>query len=605
MFYTFCHTLRFTTFIALLALTLATYAREISIIELKDEDKEHFDKFRELFLTGTPEDFYTYTEKYAEELRSKEYYNLYYKLKNNQGFYALRHRQVYRAMQFAKELENDVRNDDHMEYFYLPLGLMGDIYHSSHDTQRAEDYFLRAIDEVDNRDPKFTMRIYHSLAEMMSITRPKEALEWTEKATQMAKSTGNIEYLSLSLGMKGYVLLLSGKSKEFLQNYEDYIGLRSQKNTDFNPRYNNIMEVGRMAFNNELSAAINKVREGKLAVDSSLVMMNLHALAGETDSCFQDIRHRYVELDSIYSLSHEASFGDLAKESSMLYSQRKVKSSQKLVRWLIFLLAGVLALFLILYLIGRRKQMQKMRQHNAELKKALAKAEESDRMKSAFISNVSHEIRTPLNAVEGFSEVLCNSDIELDEQEKNDMKKRIVDNVDAITSIINELLELSKSQSEGGSRKPDEELQDVEVNALCRQLLKEMHNRPAEGVELRFATNVDNSFTIRSDSNTICRILTHLFNNAFKFTTSGHVELRVIHHAKAHTLRLVVTDTGPGIAEENREKVFNMFEKTNAFSSGIGLGLPISRQLAASLGGVVVLDEGYSDGCRFEVILPA
>jgi signal transduction histidine kinase len=99
--------------------------------------------------------------------------------------------------------------------------------------------------------------------------------------------------------------------------------------------------------------------------------------------------------------------------------------------------------------MGRRRLVRKIWAKNRDLRTALNRAEESDRMKSTFIKSMSHEIRTPLNAVSGFSEVICSPDYQLSDKEKRDMQVRISSNVNLITSIINELLQLSESESVG------------------------------------------------------------------------------------------------------------------------------------------------------------
>jgi signal transduction histidine kinase len=249
--------------------------------------------------------------------------------------------------------------------------------------------------------------------------------------------------------------------------------------------------------------------------------------------------------------------------------------------------------------------MLKIWDRNKKLKDALAHAEESDRMKSAFISNMSHEIRTPLNAVSGFSSILVESGNELSEEEKKDMQERISNNVELITSIVNELLELSKSESESNLR-PTSEYTDVWINQMCRSVLRSMVSKAHEGVETRFASKVADDFVIRTHPATVKRILTHLLGNAQKFTESGYIELRCMLDRDTHQLKLMVSDTGIGIPKEDRERIFELFEKGNDnFKEGIGLGLPICRRLASSLGGTVTIDDSYTDGSRFVLAIPA
>ena len=112
-------------------------------------------------------------------------------------------------------------------------------------------------------------------------------------------------------------------------------------------------------------------------------------------------------------------------------------------------------------------------------------------------------------------------------------------------------------------------------------------------------------FTIRTHQSTVNRILTHVYDNAQKFTEKGSIELRCEHDQSAGQVRLIVQDTGVGIKQEDRGRIFSRFEKAEGnFKEGIGLGLPICKHLARSIGGEIILDPDYFDGCRFILSIP-
>lgn len=559
-----------------------------------------YDKFRYLFTSGTPEEFYPYALEYEKSLRDKKYMMLYYKLKNNEGFFALRHNQLYKAVQFAEELDKEVRSTGAKEYFYLATGLYGDIYNTSHDANKAESFFMQALEEVGESDPKFNMRIYMNLAEMHSLRNPKKALDWVDKAIAMAQETKNIDYLSMSLGMKAYVLFLMGDGPQFYRLYDEYVSLRSMDDHEFNHRYDNIMEAAKLAFDRDYPQAINKIYQGNLAVDSSLCLLQIYTMSRDIENALAAIKNRTVELDSVYSLMQDANFNQLAAETTLMRSREEASSNKRLAKQLINWLIGMTIVFLFIYIMGRRRLMKQIWHRSQELKSALSRAEESDRMKSAFIQNMSHEIRTPLNAVAGFSELLCSQDYELSAEEKKDMKQRVSSNVDLITSIVNELLEMSQSESE--NQMTVVEKSDVKVNDLCRSVLVAMKSKGKSFVELRFYTNVDDNFTIHSSSYRLRSALNHLIDNAQKFTDMGHIDLRF--EQKGSEVVFSVSDTGVGIPEKDRERIFENFAKVNDFKEGIGLGLPICRRLVTSLGGKVDLDPDYGPGSRFVITIP-
>lgn len=593
----------FTALLLLASVNIAFADKAVS--DLTGEDKERFDKFRHLFTTGNPNEFYSYTKEYAEYLKKQGDMNLYYKLKNNEGFYALRHNQILQAMEIAEALEKEVRENKAENYYYLPVALMGDVYYESHDMRKAEKFFLQALGEAGDRDPKFTMRTYMSLGEMQALKNPQKALEWYDKAIELAQMYNNMEYLSMSVAMKGYIHFLAGDAGKFYRSYDDYNNLRQSGDPDFSKRYNNVMEIAKLTFDGDYRDARDLMARGNLYVDSALVGIRILASEGNIKDGFSAMIQRYVELDSIYSLAQEASYDHIATERTLRLAQDEAASSQKEVKILMYVLIGLIVVFLFVYIMGRRRLMLKIWERNKLLKDALAHAEESDRMKSAFISNMSHEIRTPLNAVAGFSSLLVESGSEIGEAEKKDMQERITNNVELITSIVDEMLELSKSESESNLR-PQTEYTDVWVNQLCRGVLRSMVMKAKKGVEMRFASKLPDDFVIRTHPATVKRILYHILDNAQKFTEQGYIELRCGVDKEKHQIKLIVTDTGIGIPKEDHGRIFDLFEKGNEnFKEGIGLGLPICRRLAASIGGEVELDDSYTEGSRFILTIPA
>ena len=578
--------------------TAVAYA-EKTVADLDGKDRERYEMFRHLFLNGSPEEFYTYANEYAAELHKKGYMMLYYKLLSNKGFFALRHNQIYRAIQFAEALDHEVREDKASDYYYLATGLYGDIYSSSHDKTRGETYFKQALEEVGDRDVKFTMRVYLNLAEMFCLKDPQKSLKWVDQSIATAQKVKNIDYLSMSLAMKAYIHFITGDAQQFFSAYEQYTDLRNQDLAEFNHRYDNILEVARLAYNMDYEEAMDKVHDGNLAVDSSLAVIRIYALKGDLTQGLEAMKRLYIEMDSIYSVIQDANFNQLAAETSLMRSREEAAANKSLAKQLTNWLIGLTVVYLFVYIMGRRRLMRKIWAKNKDLRAALSRAAESDRMKSTFIQSMSHEIRTPLNAVSGFAEVICSPNYELSDDEKRDMQMRITSNVEQITSIINELLELSQSESEDVI--PDSEKTDVLVNELANTVVKECKGKQKTGVELRFTTDISDNFKIRSNTYRLKNALTHLMDNAMKFTELGHVELRCEHYGDG--VRFIVTDTGCGIKAEDQERIFETFQKVDDFKTGVGLGLPICRRLIRSLGGEVSLDATYTNGARFIITI--
>ena len=573
---------------------------EIQVEDLTEEDRQHYELFQHLLVKGTPEEFYGYVKDYEPELKKKGYMYLYYKLKTNKGFFALAHNMLYLAIQYAEQLDKEVRKANDQEYFYMATGLYGDIYKTGHDARKAKAFFLQSIEEAGNRDPKFTMRMYMNLAEMMSLRDPEEAMGWLDKYVSLAKAEKSMDHLSMSLGMKAYICLLRNDKKTFDSVYQQYQDLKKSHKAEVMGRYDNIVEVAKQAFDGNYSRALYQVHQGNLVVDSALCLIYIHQMEGHLNEGFDALKRHYVDMDSIYSLVQAANFNQFANETSLMRSQEETMANKRLTKQLVNWLIGMTVVFLFVYIMGRRRLMKKIWARSAELKKALARAEESDRMKAEFIQSMSHEIRTPLNAVVGFAQVLGSPHYQLTDEEKKDMSERIDESVVQVTSIVNELLELSKSESEGVA--PEVDKADIKCNDLCRSVLESMQGREKPTVEMRFTTNVDDDFTIFSNVYRLRSILNHLIDNAQKFTDMGHIDLQFEH--KGNKALFIVTDTGVGIDKKDRERIFETFAKLDDFKAGIGLGLPICRRLVTSLGGTVELDPVYINGSRFVITLP-
>ena len=587
-------------------LVLLLFCFSSAAVATEDEEKvsQMNRQFRMLYEAGNDSAFYQYAHEFEEYLKSTGDWKTYYVTKTNEGFYDIRQKNLFRAIRTAQYLDADVRRNKDVDYYYLPTSLMGNVYRVSHDSRRAEQYFVQALDEADDRDPKFTMFVQRFLAQLFCIKDPAKAIDYVTQAERLAEKTKDKGALTLSKAIKIYVQFLNGHRADFEKTYREYEQLRQQGDTAINHQYDRLVEIARLTFDGAYQKALGKLREGRVGVDSLLVAATIYSQAGDVAGSIQAMRHKVLEMDSVFSDVQDAHYDQLATGRTLMRTREEAAESKRKVQRLTNWIIGICVGFLVIYLMGRRRLMRIIWKKNKRLVVALDRAEESNRMKSAFINNMSHEIRTPLNAIGGFSSVLCQPGIDLSEEEKENMRERITYNVELITTIVNEVLEFSKTESEK-SRRPDSEMSDVLINDLCRKLLHSKADDAHEGVETRFKTDVADDFTVRTHPSTVNRILTHLFENAQKFTERGHIELRCEHDKTVGLVRLVVEDTGIGIKPEDRDRIFGRFEKaSDNFKEGIGLGLAICRRLASSISGEITLDPDYTDGSRFILSIP-
>jgi signal transduction histidine kinase/CheY-like chemotaxis protein len=226
-------------------------------------------------------------------------------------------------------------------------------------------------------------------------------------------------------------------------------------------------------------------------------------------------------------------------------------------------------------------------------------AERANRAKSNFLANMSHEIRTPMNAIIGLDEMII--------RESNDetAKKYAADIKSAggtLLSIINDILDLSKIETGKMELVPV----NYEVSSVINDIVN-MTEKKAEDKKLKFIMNVDKDIpsVLNGDEIRIRQILLNLINNAVKYTEYGSIKVDISFDRNASVLKAVVKDTGIGIKDEDKERLFNLFQRLdetrNRNIEGTGLGLNISMQLAKMMDGDIAVESEYGKGSTFTV----
>ncbi|MFT5992616.1 MAG: signal transduction histidine kinase/DNA-binding response OmpR family regulator [Flavobacteriales bacterium] len=236
---------------------------------------------------------------------------------------------------------------------------------------------------------------------------------------------------------------------------------------------------------------------------------------------------------------------------------------------------------------------------NEELRD-LEVAEQAARAKTEFLANMSHEIRTPLSAIRGFAELL--SDPKNNPTDTAEYIRTIRRNSDHLLTIINDILDLSKIEA----GKMSVELLATEPAAILSDVISLMRMRAEDkGLVLSASYRTPVPQTIQTDPTRLRQILLNLVSNALKFTSEGGVSLDVTHNPEQQLLAFTVRDTGIGLTEEQRYRLFSAFSQADTSTTrkfgGTGLGLVISQQMAEMLGGSVDVESVYGEGCAFTV----
>lgn len=243
---------------------------------------------------------------------------------------------------------------------------------------------------------------------------------------------------------------------------------------------------------------------------------------------------------------------------------------------------------------GVNFNVDKYKNIEERLNKALEKSIQSDNLKSKFIANISHEIRTPLNAIMGFSDLIIDSQ---DKEEQLEYKKIIRENNDLLLNLVNDIIELSEIESGY--------LEMKRIKFDLKQFFEEIESL----MKYKFNDNIQfiidsphKSCIVLFDKVRLTQIFKELINNALKFTTNGFIKIGY-EVLDSNRVKFYIQDTGIGIKQENIPKIYDRFEKIDSYKSGTGLGLPIIKAILEAVNAEFSIESIEGEGTIFWTIL--
>ena len=244
---------------------------------------------------------------------------------------------------------------------------------------------------------------------------------------------------------------------------------------------------------------------------------------------------------------------------------------------------------------GVARNINNLMEAQDRLRTETQRAEESGKMKAAFLANMTHEIRTPLNAIVGFSDLLPMVD---SHDERMEFIRIIRNNCDMLMRLINDILEAS-NVGQSLAIKPE----TVDFAKVFDDICQTLQQRVDEAGVMFIKDNPYDTFTATLDKGRIQQVLTNFTTNAIKYTHEGHI--KVGYREQDGGIYFYCEDTGAGIPKDKQAAVFERFVKLNDFVQGTGLGLSICKAIAERCEGKIgVTSEGEGHGSTFWLWIP-
>ena len=511
----------------------------------------------------------------------------YYTQRCNEIVFQLNRQKIYEAYILGRDLSMELREKKLDKEMYMAYNMLGHLNRYCGNKAAARRNFSYVIEQMEKYGYYESMPpIYMNLVNVEMEENPEYARELLEKALEISKKYSPERVFDIET-RKTLTYFNSGDIDKFLEGYEAY---RKGIEEGLSSVHGRSIEVYYLACMGKIDEAIALAKK-ELGEESNSAITMIYETAGQWKEAYESLRKETAEKDSANNVVLINSMAGVREQLTLHDVERKTARNRTIAFSIGILLLGLLVAALSYIILSRRRHMK-------QLKKAYDHALESDRMKTAFIQNVSHEVRTPLNVISGFAQVISDPELASGLEDRQKIADMMQKNARIITSLVDEMLELSNSESATGANKDDE----VEVNDMLRDLLQENESFVHKSTKLCFESTLSDDYVVKTNQTMLKRIVGSLVDNAIKNTPQGTVTLKV--STDKDNLTLMVEDTGKGIPAKEAEHIFERFFKLDTFKEGLGLGLPLCRSMAQRLGGTVRLDTTYQKGARFIVTLP-
>ena len=540
----------------------------------------------------------------ALKLGYKQYY--YYSFELVQNYY-YNHDKYIKAAELLLNMESKASEENDEYGLWVGTKYLSALFMSQRDYATAKQYILRSLAIYENSHDPVTKRqsVCRQYCDLSDCYLPHE----DSMRINIIKALGTRRAHLDTVRCEYYLAKLTALDKDFAGF------LFHRDNCISDPSFPGTLFIGGLEYFEAIESIMRGNPQEHMNAFSSLGRYPQQKFIADLaeEYGFHDISTK-IHHEMIHGLEESVSstnrmrltetaarLGNFELSSSLAVKSRQVEKVTRILIYFLTFIFVVSLLFLLLRTRSLRKKNERDRRMIEELRAANERAQVADAAKTRFVQNMSHEVRTPLNAIVGFSQLLSLPDGSFPEEEKEEFSRHIVNNTKMLTMLLDDIL--STSQMDSGGYKVT--IEDGECHYICESAISSSEHRLQPGVTMSYAPESKEPFVFRTDPRRAQQILINLLTNACKHTTKGQIVLTSSLSENPGEVTFSVTDTGPGVPDDQAEKIFDRFTKLNEFVQGTGLGLSICREIATKMGGRVFLDTSYkAGGARFVFVLP-
>ncbi len=572
----------------LLALTMLLTTSQAQAADDYKQSPEYLalrDSVYHAFNDGDSVHFFTAVKNLEDYLLKKNDLHAYYTQRCNEIVFNLNQQNIYEAYVLGRNLSMELREKKLDKEMYMAYNMLGHLNLHCGNKAAARRNFQYVISEMEKYGYYESMPpIYMNLVNVELDDDPEEAARLLDKALEIAQKYSPERVFDIET-RKALTYFSSGDIGKFLESYKAYRkGVEEGKSSV----HGRSMEVYYLACMGKTDEAI-ALAKSELGEESKALITKIYEMSGRWKEAYEALREETTTNDSINNVVLINSMAGVREQLTIHTIEQQTNRNRMIALSVGLILLGLLAAAMSYIVFARRRYMR-------QLKRAYDHALESDKTKSAFIRNVTHEVRTPLNIISGFAQVISDPNMVTGPEERAHIAEMMQKNTQLITSLVDEMLELSLNENAPEAVAKDDV---VEVNDLLRDILQENEYKVNKAVKLQFESDLSDDISLQTNEGMLKRVINLLLDNANKYTKKGSITLKA--SANDEQIILTVEDTGPGIPADAAKHIFERFFKVDAFREGLGLGLPLCRTIINRLGGTVDLDNSYQQGARFVV----